>query len=189
MGYPSEGLFNFLALLGWTHPEAKEILSREELIRDFQVERLSKSPSKFDVNKMNWFAKEYMKKTPNAEISKQLNIIDKSKEWIELFIETFKQSSATISEIKDHFNIYLDTSVKNIDKNEVVKEFAIQLENQPFTPEGIQLAINVTKEKTKVSGKNLFLPIRVATTYVEHGPELAKAIYLVGEKLVKERLK
>lgn len=189
MGYSSEGLFNFLALLGWTHPDAKEILSREELIRDFQVERLSKSPSKFDVNKMNWFAKEYMKKTPNDEIAKQLNIKNKSSEWIDLFIETFKQSSATIDEIKNHFNIYLDTSVKTMEKNDVVKEFAKQLEKQTFTPEGIQMAINATKEITKASGKNLFLPIRVATTYVEHGPELAKAIYLIGEELINKRLK
>lgn len=189
VGYSSEGLFNFLALLGWTHPDAKEILSREELIRDFQVERLSKSPSKFDVNKMNWFAKEYMKRTPNDEIAKQLNIKNKSSEWVDLFIETFKQSSATIDEIKSHFNVYLDTSVKVLEKNDVVKEFAKQLEKQAFTPEGIQVAINATKEITKASGKNLFLPIRVATTYVEHGPELAKAIYLVGEELVNKRLK
>lgn len=94
-----------------------------------------------------------------------------------------------MSELQEHFNVYLDTSIKTIEKTEVITEFASQLEKQPFTPEGIQAAINATKEVTKASGKNLFLPIRMATTYVEHGPELAKAIFLVGEELVKARIK
>ncbi len=188
-GYSPEAIFNFLALLGWTHAQAKEVLSREELIKDFKIERLSKSPSKFDIVKMNWFAKEYMKKTDNAFIASRLDLKDKSADWKDLFIETYKQSAATIEEIQEHFNVYLDTSVKPIEKNEVILVFSKHLEANDFSPEGIQAAINATKDETKASGKNLFMPIRTATTYVEHGPELAKAIYLVGENLIKERLK
>ncbi|SGA03041.1 Glutamate--tRNA ligase [Mycoplasmopsis arginini] len=62
------------------------------------------------------------------------------------------------------------------------------LKNNPFTIENIQNAIELTKKELGVKGKDLFMPIRIATTYEEHGPELAKAIYLFGEKIVFERL-
>jgi glutamyl-tRNA synthetase len=55
--------------------------------------------------------------------------------------------------------------------------------------ENIQNAINKTKEITGKSGKDLFMPIRMITTYQKHGPELAKAIYLFGEELILKRLK
>ena len=187
-GYPHHAIFNFLALLGWTHADAKEVLTHDELVNDFLIERLSKSPSKFDIVKMNWFAKEYMKKTCNCEITPRLNLGNKSEEWKELFVETFKQSAATIEEIQNHFATYQDESIKQIEKTPVVIAFAKHLNANPFTPEGIQAAINATKDETGAKGKDLFLPIRMSTTYVEHGPELAKAIYLVGEEIVKQRL-
>lgn len=187
-GYKPEAIFNFLALLGWTHPEAKEVLSQRELIESFDPARLSKSPSKFDINKMIWFSKEYMKQTPNAEIKAQLNFGGRDEAWAELFVETYKQSAATIDDIKRDLEIYADTSVKAIEKDAVVVEFASQLNQVEFTVENIAKAVKATQEATGVKGKNLFMPIRLATTYVEHGPELAKAIFLFGEKLIKERL-
>ena len=188
-GYYPHAIFNFLSLLGWTHKHAKEILSKEELIESFLPERLSKSPSKFDIKKMEWFSKEYIKNQPNKEIEKKLNLENKDEEWKQLFIDTYKQSAINYSQIQESFNIYKDISIKHLDQNEVVKVFSKQLNQNEFSPEGIKQSINQTKEITKEKGKLLFMPIRLATTYQEHGPELAKAIYLFGEKLIKERLK
>lgn len=181
-------IFNFLALLGWTHPEAKEILTHDELIKSFDENRLSKSPSKFDIKKMEWFSKEYIKNEENEIIKSKINLEGKDVEWQNLFIETYKQNAFTYLQIQEAFKIYKDTSIKIIEKDNVVEEFSKQLNKFDFTPEGIQLAINATKEITGEKGKALFMPIRLATTYQEHGPELAKAIYLFGEKIIKERL-
>ena len=73
-------------------------------------------------------------------------------------------------------------------KNDVLKTFGALLKNKEFTIDNIQLAINETKEKLNVKGKELFMPIRIALTYEEHGPELAKAIYLFGQDIIYERL-
>lgn len=188
-GYDHRAIFNFLALLGWTHPEAKEVLSIEELIKSFDPNRLSKSPSKFDINKMIWFSKEYMKATPNNEIISKLDLGDHNDEWKDLFVETYKQSSPRIVDLQNSYFIYTDTSIKSIEKNEVVQEFARILNSKEFTIENIALAIKETQATTGQKGKNLFMPIRMATTYQEHGPELAKAIFLFGEDVIKARLK
>ncbi|SYV92465.1 Glutamate--tRNA ligase [Mycoplasmopsis synoviae] len=76
--------------------------------------------------------------------------------------------------------------VLNEEELKVVKEFKANLKS--FTVEEIQAAINLTASNLKLKGKALFMPIRKACTYLEHGPELAKAIYLFGEKLITERL-
>lgn len=188
-GYDNRAIFNFLSLLGWTHPEAKEVLSIEELIKSFDANRLSKSPSKFDINKMIWFSKEYMKATPNSEIISKLDLGDHSDEWKDLFVETYKQSAPRIIDLQNSYFIYTDTSVKSVEKNEVVQEFNKILNSKEFTVENIALSIKETQAATGQKGKNLFMPIRMATTYQEHGPELAKAIFLFGEDLIKARLK
>ena len=189
-GYCPEAIFNFLALLGWTAADASEIMSKEELIKKFDPSRLSKSPSKFDIVKMEWFSKQYLKKISNEELIKKLNL--KNDEWSNVYVETYKQHCATILELKNDLKFY--TNVKSkldipFETNDVVKHFYNLIKNQEFTIENIQKTIEQVKNDLKVSGKNLFMPIRIATTYEEHGPELAKAIYLFGQKVVLERLK
>ncbi|VEU70282.1 glutamate--tRNA ligase [Mycoplasmopsis glycophila] len=199
-GYMPEGIFNFLALLGWTSADAQEILSKEELIAKFDPERLSKSPSKFDISKMNWFSKHYLKEKDDEQLIQMMNLeqLGLDFEWLKLFVSTYKQSCVTLTELKNYLNDYLN--VKNeldveLSENDqkVITEFANILKNKlnekPFSIEMIQEAINETSSNLGVKGKNLFMPIRLATTFNAHGPELAKAIFLFGEKVVLERLK
>lgn len=188
-GYVPEAIFNFLTLLGWTHPEAKEVMDQQEIIKSFDYKRLSKSPSKFDIKKMNWFAKEYLKNVPNSEIITKLEIKNRSEKWQNLFVSTYKQSSTTINQIKQELNVYDDKTVKKCISSPVLEAFKSNLEQVEFNVDSINDAIKRTSQDTGAKGKKLFQPIRQATTYQDHGPELAKSIFLFGEKLIKERLK
>ena len=60
-GYLPEAVFNFIALLGWNPGGEDEIFSREELIKLFDENRLSKSPAAFDQKKLDWMNNEYIK--------------------------------------------------------------------------------------------------------------------------------
>ena len=188
--FASEAVFNFLALLGWTHESAREIFTREELKKCFDPQRLSKSSSKFDVKKMEWFSKEYIKKMPNEQILTFINFGNEKKErsWIELFLNTYKENAKTFNVIQKNLNMYLFPEEIKVLKKEVVEVFWNKLKDLTFNIENIALAINYTKEQTQKKGKELFMPIRLATTGKEHGPELAKAIFLFGESIIKERL-
>ena len=77
--------------------------------------------------------------------------------------------------------------IKN-ENNKIINEFINQLKSKDFTIENIQEAINKTKEITNTSGKELFMTIRKATTNLEHGPELAKTIFLFGKEKIYYRL-
>ncbi|MGZ9800814.1 glutamate--tRNA ligase [Mycoplasma sp. AC1221] len=194
-GYLPQAIFNFLSLLGWTAADANEMMSHYENIIKFDPNRLSKSPSKFDILKMNWFSKQYMKNQDNNEILKHLSLdnSNKSLQWINLFIDTFKQSVITYSEMNQNLMLYLNPVDKhfefNDNENKVINEFKNHIDFNNFSIENIQDAINTTSNNLNIKGKNLFMPIRLATTSQQHGPELAKAIYLYGPEFIKDALK
>ena len=60
-GFLTEAVVNYIALLGWSPDENREIFTLEELIRDFDYHRISKSPAVFDIVKLKWMNGEYLK--------------------------------------------------------------------------------------------------------------------------------
>jgi len=62
MGYLVEAIVNYVALLGWSPGSEREIFSLEDLIKEFRIEGISKSPAIFDFNKLNWMNGEYIRK-------------------------------------------------------------------------------------------------------------------------------
>jgi glutamyl/glutaminyl-tRNA synthetase len=68
-GYVPEAMINFLALLGW-HPRGdKEMLSREELIAEFDIDRVQQSGAVFNEEKLDWLNREHIKAMPIAEVA------------------------------------------------------------------------------------------------------------------------
>ncbi len=187
--YPPAAIFNFLALLGWSHPSKKELLSQEELIKDFDPKRFSRSPSKFDAQKLDWFAKQYIKNTSNSQLIKHLNLKTKHGEkWLNLFLETYKQNCPSYLALENYFLMYQNPSVEKQKLTKVAQVFAKQLSEQTFEPTGISKAIEKTSALTGARGKELYMPIRLATTQLGEGPELKSAIFLYGQKVIYKRL-
>lgn len=67
-GFLPEAIVNFLGLLGWTPPSGKEILSIEEMIREFDFQDVHSSPAVFDPVKLEWLNGEYIRKTQNSKL-------------------------------------------------------------------------------------------------------------------------
>jgi glutamyl-tRNA synthetase len=70
MGYLPEAFFNFLALLGWSPGDDREIMSRDEQIRLFSIEAVGKANAVFGVEKLDWFNSQYIQKMPAADLRK-----------------------------------------------------------------------------------------------------------------------
>ncbi len=71
-GYLPEALLNFFCLLGWSHPEEKDIFSLDEFVKLFSFERISTSAPVFDFNKLNWLNGNYIRKKGDKELLKLL---------------------------------------------------------------------------------------------------------------------
>ncbi len=80
-GYLPEAVVNFIALLGWSPENNNEFFSMEELIQEFKVSGISKSPSIFDTKKLTWMNGEYIKKLPEDKF------FDMAKPYLEAAIK------------------------------------------------------------------------------------------------------
>ena len=60
-GFVTEAVINYVALLGWSPSDDREIFSLEELVRNFDYHHMSKSPAVFDIQKLKWMNGEYIK--------------------------------------------------------------------------------------------------------------------------------
>ena len=206
-GYLPEAIVNYLVLLGWSPAENKEVFTMDELAKTFDEKRISKSSSQYDAKKLNWFNHHYINNLDDEAYLKwiknyfTLDVSKKSEEWVNKLLLIYKDHLNYGSEINElvtsFFNedITMDNEAKefmNSDEiiNTVVGTFKAEIENiNDWSVDAISAAINNVKEKTGAKGKLLYMPIRIATTGLMHGPELADTLYLVGKETIINRIK
>lgn len=206
-GYLPDAMFNFMALLGWSPEGEQEIFTHDELIKVFDEHRLSKSPSMFDKSKLIWVNNRYIKERPLEEVvalckpflANKYDLSNKSEEWITNLIAVYHDQlsyGAEICELVDLFfenELHLDEEAEAFMQDETIpntlKVFKQKLEELPeFTKDNIQACIKATQKEAKAKGKMLYMPIRIATTGIMHGPDLASSIMLIGKDTAIERL-
>lgn len=205
-GYLPEAIINYLALLGWSPKTNDEIFTMEELIENFDPTRINKSPASYDVKKLRWVNSHYIKKLNEEELlnltlphlKEAYDLSNKSEEWIKHLISIYQNHLSYGKEIVELTNMFFS----NFELNDEAKEFMMdesipntlqvfkeEIENiDDWNVENISSAITNTKEKANVKGKLLFMPIRIQTTGVMHGPELPDTLYLLGKDVVLDRL-
>ena len=202
-GYLPEAVFNFIALLGWNPGGEDEIFSREELIKLFDENRLSKSPAAFDQKKLDWMSNDYIK---NADFDKVFalckpfleeagRLTDKAEKLVELYKPQMTAAEEIVPLTDLFFEDFpeLTEAEKEVMAGEtvptVLKVFKAKLEamsDDEFVVENIFPQIKAVQKETGIKGKNLFMPIRIAVSGEMHGPELPDTIFLLGrEKSIK----
>ena len=96
--------------------------------------------------------------------------------YIIIFTKEFKLTEEALEFLKqDDFKLLIETLKKNLSKCDP-------------SLEAISEAIKISGQEAEKKGKNLYMPVRIATTGLLHGPELAKMIYLLGKKTVISRI-
>lgn len=199
-GYLPEAFFNFLSLLGWSPASEQEIFSHQQLIEQFDENRLSKSPSMFDKDKLIWMNKEYMKQLSDQEVIElcrpYLSVNNKSEQWINDFIVLYRQQIDCAQDIEKVAAEFLSEPVLDEICQDVLswettpiiaKSFYSHLP-QSWTPEDLKESFDKAKQETGLKGKPLFMGLRVVTSHASHGPDLINTLYLLGEEVVKNRL-
>lgn len=205
-GYLPEAIVNYLSLLGWSPETNQEVFSMEELISNFNEERISKSSSQYDVKKLKWFNHQYINKMDDEKylswIKKYFsNECDKSEEWLNHLLLIYKSHlnyGKEINELTSSFfnkEFVIDAEAKEFMESDevipkVVDVFKEEIKSTSnWSVETLQEVINNVKEKAGVKGKMLFMPIRIAASGIMHGPELADTLYLIGKEEILNRLK
>ena len=206
-GYLPMAITNYLVLLGWSPKDNKEIFTMEELIKEFDPTRISKSSSSYDLKKLKWFNAHYIKQLTKEEIIKlclpflkeAYNLDDKEESWINHLIEIYQNHLSYGKEIVELTDLFFKDKINLTEEcqefmsqegiENTIQTFKKEIENiNEWNLENITNAINNTKEKAQVKGKMLYMPIRIKVSGQMHGPELPDTIYLLGKETIINRL-
>jgi glutamyl-tRNA synthetase len=206
MGYLPEALLNFVALIGWSPGNDKEIFSLNELAQEFSLQKVQKSGGIFNIEKLNWINKEHIKLLPDEEIEK--NILDwlpenmKNPKLVPLILERISKWG----DIKDmveageldfffHEPQYQKAKLiyKNISSEQVVSNLKLAiktLENiaeDNFTAENVKNSLMHIADRLGSRGE-LLHPVRFALTGLDKSPDPFVVASILGKNETLSRL-
>lgn len=207
LGYLPDALFNFISLLGWSPEGEEEILSHDQLVEMFDEMRLSKSPAKFDKEKLSYINNRYIKELTVDDMVELCmpHLIKEGieeaqdEEWVYNLVSVFKDRmsyGAQIIDLYDEFfeqEFVLDEEMIEFMAQDGVNETLIAFREllfglDVFSASEIKPLIKEAGKIAGSKGKMLFMPLRIATTASMHGPDLPQVLALLGKEIVLERL-
>ena len=209
-GILPEAMINFLALLGWSHPKGKEIMSLREMIETFDLDRVHSSSAVFDVRKLYWMNGVYIR---NCDIDRIAQLatpyvissglmteeqINTNMRWFKKAVDAVRSSVELLSELPEKLKIFVEEpeiseeivdSVKEKGLRQVFQELRDAFESiENWAPEAIAEAVKKVLKDFKVNRKDFYKSLRKLLTGMEEGPELLNVIYLLGRGKVLSRL-
>ncbi|MEO5632658.1 glutamate--tRNA ligase [Gaiella sp.] len=197
-GYIASALMNFLALLGWAPDGETTIMSRDELIERFTLERVGSSPATFDYAKLDWMNGMYLRDLGADAYAETLVTFlrEQGSEWdatrIREAAPIVQEKIGRLGEFAD-FAGFLFANVEpepSLLDATVLTEAAIQLETvEPWDAATIEEQLKALCDRLEAKPKTVYLPIRVAVTGSRISPGLYESIELVGRDIALARLR
>ncbi|MCX6731623.1 MAG: glutamate--tRNA ligase [Candidatus Parcubacteria bacterium] len=202
LGYLPEAMVNFLALLGWNPGTEEEVFGIDELIEKFDLKKVQKAGAIFNVKKLDWLNKQYIKKMPLKDLAKKLlDYLPKEPDNWEKIVDLEKERISKLSDIKEGTGYFFEEPVynsslliwKDSDKNKT-KDYLEQLlkilcdiPEGEWTKEGVKGAV---WDYTEKEGRgNVLWPLRTALTGLERSPEPFIVADIIGKQKTINRLK
>ena len=197
-GYLPEALVNFLALLGWSYDDKTTVMSREELVERFTLERVGASPAVFDFQKLEWLNGVYLRELPPDEYADRLVefLRERGYDWDEALVRKsaplVQEKIATLAEFPAFAGfLFGDVEPDPALLDGAVLEHAEQtlVNLDPFAAESIEQALRGLAERLELKPREAFQPIRVAVTGSKISPGLFESIELLGREQTLERIR
>jgi len=204
-GYLPEAFINFLAFLGWNPGTQQEIFSMDELVQAFSIERVSKSPARFDQNKVKWYNEHYLRAKSNAELAPYLidalaehgisceqakaeQIVGVMKERVS-FPKDFWMEARYFFQAPTSYDEQLVAKKWNPQVSAVLAAYATDLASAADTSaEGLKALFNQTAEAQGMKPGQVLQMLRLAVTGAAAGPDLFETIAILGTGEVAQRL-
>lgn len=197
-GYLPEAMLNFIALLGWHPKEDREILSREELMKEFDIKRIQKSGAAFDINKLDWLNSQYIKKMDTNELIEKIkNFIpdnwNKNDNLLAEAISLEKERIKKLTDFKELADFFFELPEynfeiliwKNVGNEKIKNNLKIllgeigKIQNNEFSKENFEKNI-MPLAKTFGVGELLW-PLRVALSGKKASPGPFEIMEVIGK--------
>jgi glutamyl-tRNA synthetase len=210
-GYPSEGVVNALALLGWAPGPDRNLIDPNDLVREFDVDRVTSAPAAFDPAKLDWVCNQHLQRRAGRDVAGEIErrlveagMLDRplDPEWILDVAEMIRPGLSNFAEAPQRCRPLFAAGGEPLSEDgrsalaeegvgAVVAALAEVARREP--PRDVEtwrrLKTHVAKSSGK-KGKRLFRPMRVTITGEPSGPELDRLVPLIerGHRLCPDRI-
>jgi glutamyl-tRNA synthetase len=212
LGYLPEAMVNFLALLGWSPGDDRELMTRDELVASFSLEGISGGNAVFNTEKLDWMNGQYIAKLPAAEIAAQLepllmeagiwkaNASAEQREWLLRLIELLRPRAKRLTDFVEQARPFLLDTVEYeaeavekhlsaADLHDHVAALVSALRHlSPFDEPHVEAAVRGTAAQRGIKAGNLIHATRVAVTGRTTSPGLFEVLTLLGRDRTVARL-
>ncbi len=199
-GYLPEALMNFLALLGWAPDGETTVMSQDELVERFSLERVSPSPAQFDYQKLDWLNGVYLRALAPQEFTHRLvlwlgeNGYDWDAELVARTTPLVQEKIARLADFPGFAGFFfgdVEPDPAELDGGgpmlAAADEALASLE--PFEAPAIEAALREAADGLGLKPRQAFQPIRVAVTGSKVSPGLFESIELLGRETTLSRLR
>ncbi|MEE2876681.1 MAG: glutamate--tRNA ligase [Candidatus Neomarinimicrobiota bacterium] len=206
MGVLPEGLLNYLALLGWSPGNDREVLGFSELIKEFSLKKVIKKGAVFDEKKLNWICGQHLSGKESRDLLASLRSLDQewhkdeNQDYLLKVIEMVKPRAKSLSEL-DQYSDYFFTDPTSFDEKPVRKRWkdhsVTELMNRywlslhdliNWDAATLEEHLRTFSESEEISAGKLIHPTRIAISGQGVGPSLFELMALIGRDRVLRRL-
>jgi glutamyl-tRNA synthetase len=196
-GYIPEALVNFLALLGWSYDDKTTVMSREELVERFTLERVGASPAVFDFKKLEWLNGVYLRALPPEEYADRLvgYLREQGYEWDEELVRRVaplvQEKIATLGEFPAFAGFFftrVEPEGEAVDGVVLPAATETLASVEPFEAAAIESALRGLAERLGLKPREAFQPIRLAVTGSKVSPGLFESLEVLGKEESLARL-
>lgn len=207
LGYLPEAVLNFIALLGWNPKTEKEVFTSEELIKEFDLDKVNKASAVFDREKLDWFNGYYIRKTKLDKLVELclpfISYKKINKTSLKKIISLFQERMRKLSEINDLASFFFvrklkyETGIlipKKFDKDftsEVLTktyDFIKEIKKEDFKAKKLKNQFEQFIQKNNYNNTIVLWPLRVAVTGKEASPGVFEVMDVLEKETVLERL-
>jgi glutamyl-tRNA synthetase len=209
-GYLPDALVNFLALLGWSPGDDRELMSRRELIESFMLEGISGGNAVFDTAKLDWMNGQYIARMPPEQLGDAVvpllvreGLWPKNKaadEWLLQLLELLRPRAKRLTDFVEQARPFLVETVEYeeeaINKHLIAPRIAEHLEaligalreTVPFDEPHVEAAVRRSAEEQNIKAGPLIHATRVAATGRTSSPGIFEVLVLLGRDRTIARL-
>jgi glutamyl-tRNA synthetase len=204
-GYLPEAMVNYLALLGWSPGDDREVLSRDELIAAFDLERVSSNPAAFDTDKLTWLNNRYIQSLDDDDLAARcVHFLVEAGVGVDPVVlrdamPLVKERMKTLAEVADLLRFLFSDDIEPNEKaagllakapEGYLKEAATALDACPgWDAEQIATALDALAERAGLNRTRGWQPIRAAVTGSNVSPPLPESLALLGRNRTLARIR
>ena len=196
-GYLPEAIRNYLALLGWGAGDDETVLSTDELIERFTLERVSRNPARFDEDKLRWLNGVYVRKLPVAELTRRLEAFT-GREGLEDAARISQEKIHTLADFWPLAGSLLDGPVDEPKARErwldddgraaLLDVRAALADSASFDEASVGEALATVIERRAAKPREVYQPLRVAISGATVSPGIFESVALLGREETLRRV-